>query len=244
MYYEVHGKGGRPLVLLHGGMTTIELSFSNILQTLAKDRQVIAVEQQGHGRTGDLDRPLSYEQMADDTAALLKSIGVKDADIFGYSDGGIVGLRLATHYPELVHKLAIMGSYTKNEGATPESLQAMQMLTADFLPESMSQPYKSIAPDPSKWPILVEKVKQLGLGFKGWADEDIRSITDPVLIMLGDQDIVKPEHAVEMFRMIPKAQLYVAPATLHYPGLLAEPDKLVNALTTFYTTDPQAVPGH
>lgn len=244
MYYEVHGEGGRPLVLLHGGMTTIELSFASILPELAKDRQVIAVEQQGHGRTADIDRPLSYAQMADDTAALLKSINVKDADVFGYSDGGIVGLRLAAQYPDLVHKLAIAGSYTKNEGVTAESLQAMQMLSADYLPESMSEPYKSVAPNPENWPVLVEKVKQLGLGFKGWSDNEIRSIEDPVLVMLGDKDIVTPEHGVEMFRMIPKAQLYIAPNTTHYPGLFADPDQLTDSLTTFYTTDPQPAAGH
>ena len=114
MYYEIHGSG-EPLVILHGGMSTIG-AFYRILPALAKSRQIIAVEQQGHGHTADIDRPFSFEQMADDTAALLPQLGVKKADVFGYSDGGMVALEMAIRHPELIRKLAISSAVYNMDG--------------------------------------------------------------------------------------------------------------------------------
>jgi pimeloyl-ACP methyl ester carboxylesterase len=214
MYYEIHGVG-TPLVLLHGGLMTIDSSFSKILPSLAKSWQVIAVEQQGHGHTADRDRPLTYEQMADDTATLLKSLKIENADFFGYSDGGNVALGIAIRHSELVRKLAIAGVNYNNDGLYPEVIEFMKNAKAEDVGPEMQNAYVSVAPRPENWPTLVRKVMDMTLKWKGWRVEDLRSIKAPVLIMIGDADIVKPEHAVEMVRLVPQSQLAVLPGTDH-----------------------------
>ncbi len=161
MYYEIHGEG-KPLVLLHGAFGTAE-GWANVLPTLAKKRRVIIIEQQGHGHTGDRDLPLSYERMAEDTAALLQQIHVQGADVFGYSDGGVVGLRLAMKHPELVGKLAILGSHaaTIKDAYEPTAYAQFMSLPDDFAPAVLKDPYDRVAPDKSKWPVLVRKIKAL-----------------------------------------------------------------------------------
>jgi pimeloyl-ACP methyl ester carboxylesterase len=215
MYYEIHGEG-EPLLLLHGGLTSITTSFGYMIPTLAKTRKVIAVEQQGHGHTADIDRPLSYLQMAHDTAALLQQLNIQNADIFGYSDGGNVGIGLAIHYPELVRKLAIGGTNYNNDGVAPEIVEFMRNASAEELGPEMRDMYASEAPNPEDWPIVVDKVMKLGAEFEGWPSEEVASIQAPTLVMIGDADIVLPEHAVEMFRLIPHANLAVLPATDHF----------------------------
>ena len=165
MYYEIQGTG-KPLVVLHGAF-----GWATIYPTLAKNRQVIAVELQGHGHTADIDRPLTYEQMADDTAALLKQLKIERADFFGYSMGGNVALAIAIHHPDLVDRVAINGSYFgKLEDAfEPASLKQFQSLPADSAPAVLKDPYDKVAPDPKQWPVLVAKVKKAGLEFKGFA---------------------------------------------------------------------------
>jgi pimeloyl-ACP methyl ester carboxylesterase len=194
MYYEVHGTG-KPLVLLHGAF-----GWATTYPALAKDRQQIAVELQGHGHTADIDRPLTYEQLADDTAALLKHLKIEQADIFGYSMGGTVGLGVAIRHPKLVRKLVINGShYGKIEDAfEPETLKQFKSLSADFAPKMLKDPYDKVAPDPKQWPTLVTKVRTMGLEFKGYAREGMQSIKAHVLITIGDRDAVRPEHAVEI----------------------------------------------
>ncbi len=212
MYYEIHGTG-KPLVVLHGAF-----GWATVYPTLAANRQVIAVELQGHGHTADIDRPLTIEQMADDTAALLKHLKIEQADFFGYSMGGNVALAVAIRHPNLVGRLAINGShYGRMEDAyEPEAFQQFQSLPADFAPAVLKDPYDKVAPDPKQWPVLVAKVKKMGLEFKGFAREDMKSIKAQVLITLGDRDGVRPEHAVEMFRLIPNAQLAVFPGGDHF----------------------------
>lgn len=231
MYYEIRGTG-RPLVLLHGGLTTIETSFGKALPSLAQTWQVIAVEQQAHGRTADVDRPLSFEQMADDTAALLRRIGIQQADFFGYSDGGNVALGLAIRHPGLVRKLAIAGTNYNNDGLYPEILEFLRHANAEDMPSELRDAYTRVAPRPEDWPTLVAKVARLGVEFQGWRPEDIRSIEAPTLVMIGDADIVRPEHAVELFRLLPHAQLAVLPGTDH--GMrLDQPEWLLSMLTAF-----------
>lgn len=231
MYYEIHGTG-RPLVLLHGGLTTIDTSFGKALPSLAQTWQVIAVEQQAHGHTADIDRPLSFEQMADDTAALLRHIGVKQADFFGYSDGGNVALGIAIRHPDLVHKLAIAGTNYNNDGLYPEILEFLRHANAEDMPAVLRGAYTRVAPKPEDWPTLVAKVARLGVDFQGWRPEDIRSIKAPALVMIGDADIVRPEHAVELFRLLPHAQLAVLPGTDH--GMrLDHPEWLLSMLAAF-----------
>jgi pimeloyl-ACP methyl ester carboxylesterase len=228
MYYEVHGTG-RPLVLLHGAF-----GWATVYPTLAKGRQVIAVELQGHGHTADIDRPLTCEQMADDTAALLRHLKIEQADVFGYSMGGTVGLALAIRHPKLVRKLIINGSpYGKIEDAwEPETVKGMKGLPPDFAPPLFKEPYDKVAPDPKQWPTLVAKVKAMVLGFQGFAPEDMKSIKAHVLIAQGDRDGVRPEHAVEMFRLIPNAQLAVFPGADHFL-LWQHPDKLLPTVAAF-----------
>jgi pimeloyl-ACP methyl ester carboxylesterase len=228
MYYEIHGTG-RPLVLLHGAF-----GWATVYPALAKDRQVIAVELQGHGHTADIDRPLTYEQLADDTAALLKELKIEQADFFGYSMGGTVALGVAIRHPKLVRKLAINGSLSgKMEDAyEPETVKQFKSLPSDFAPPLLKGPYDKVAPDPKQWPTLVAKIKKMGLEFKGFAREDLKSIQAPVLITIGDRDGVRPEHAVEMFRLIPNAQLAVFPGADHFL-LWQSPEKLLSTIAAF-----------
>jgi len=212
MYYEIHG-AGKPLVLLHGAF-----GYAAVYPTLAKNRQVIAVELQGHGHTADIDRPLTIENMADDVAALLKHLKIERADIFGYSMGGNVALGVAIRHPGLVGKVAINGShYSKMEDAyEPATFQQFKSIPADFAPSVLKGPYDKVAPDPKQWPALVAKIKKMGLESRGFAREDLKSIKAPFLITLGDRDGVRMEHAVEMFRLIPNAQLAVFPGGDHF----------------------------
>jgi pimeloyl-ACP methyl ester carboxylesterase len=223
MYYEIHGTG-RPLVLLHGAF-----GVATVFPTLARNRQVIAVELQGHGHTADIDRPLSYEEMADDTAALLKQLNIEQADFFGYSMGGNVAIALAIRHPKLVRKLVVVGShYGRTEDAyDPEVLAQFKSLPPDFAPPVLKDPYDKVAPDPKQWPVLVAKIKKMDLDFKGFARDDMRAIKAHVLVTVGDRDAPRPEHALEMFRLIPNSQLFVYPGGDHFilwtntEGLLA-----------------------
>src|SRR5262249_14151814 len=153
-------------------------------------RRVIAIEQQGHGHTADIDRPLTYEQMAEDTNALLEKLGVARADFFGWSDGGAVALRVAMRHPERVHKLVVLSSGYDNEGQRAEDVEAMAGLTPEMIPPMFHDAYARVAPDPAKWPTLVDKIKDLALSFKGWSKDEVRAVKVPVLLMLGDRDLV------------------------------------------------------
>lgn len=228
MYYEVRG-AGRPLVLLHGAF-----GWATVYPALAKNRQVIAVELQGHAHTADVDRPLSFEQMADDMAALLKHLKIEQADFFGYSMGGNVALAIAIRHPKLVGKVAVNGSNSGKiedvyEKATFEQFKNMP---AEFAPPMLKGPYDKVAPNPKHWPVLVDKVKKMGLEFKGFAREDMKSIKAPVLITLGDRDVVRTEHAVEMFRLIPNAQLAVIPGGDHF-SIWMSPEKVLAPVASF-----------
>lgn len=226
MYYEIRGTGS-PLVLLHGSLTTIKTSFGRILPSLAKTRQVIAVEQQAHGRTADIDRPLSYEQMAEDTTELLRQLGIEKADFFGYSMGAAIALQIAVKYPGLVSKLVAVSVSYNNDGLYPEVLAGEEKMKPEDLDGTEWQKtYARIAPNPENWHILIEKEKQLTKEFEGWTPEDIKSIKAPSLIIIGDSDIIRPEHAVEIFRLLgggvagdltglPRSRLAVLPGTTH-----------------------------
>lgn len=228
MYYEIHGTG-RPLVILHGAF-----GWATVFPALAKDRQVIAIELQGHGHTADVDRPLSFEQMADDTAALLEQLQIPQADFFGYSMGGNVALAVAIRHPQLVRKLIVNGSNSGKieEAYEPESFKQFQSLPAEFAPPMLKSAYDKVAPDPSQWPALVAKIKKMGLEFQGFSREDMQAIRAHVLIALGDRDGVRPEHAVEMFRQIPNSQLAIFPGADHFL-IFQNPDKLMPVVVAF-----------
>jgi pimeloyl-ACP methyl ester carboxylesterase len=240
MYYEIHGSGGVPLVMLHGSFGTIEL-WGPLLETLAQTRQVIAVEQQAHGHTADIDRPLRYEHMADDTAALLRRLGIERADVFGYSMGGYTALQLVMRHPELVRKqVVVSASYTK-DGVYPEVWEALATLPPEVFagsPEEAS--YLRHAPNPEDFPTLIEKNQELEAQEFSWPAEEIAAIEAPTLLVYGDADIVRPEHAAELYRLLgggvpgdfvglPADQLAILPGTTHV-GVVREGADLLLAI--------------
>lgn len=231
MYYEIYGaRQGTdlPLVLLHGAHSSIQPDFALMLPLFAKTRQVIAIEQQAHGHTADIDRPLTYEQMADDTFALLQHIGIEKADLFGYSFGGEVAMRVARRHPEMVRKVIAAGGTSYNmEGLHPGMAGGMDEMPVDALDGTpWKEAYDKVAPNPGDWYALVGKIKALDHTYQGWTPEQLQALKAPHLIMIGDSDIVRPEHVVEMFRIfgggvigdlvgVPASQLAILPGTTH-----------------------------
>jgi pimeloyl-ACP methyl ester carboxylesterase len=226
MYYEVHGTG-EPLVLLHGAFSAIGTSFGNVLPKLAESRQVIAFEMQAHGHTADIDRPLSMEQMADDTVSALQHLGIENTDFFGFSMGAAIALQVAIRHPEVVRKL-VLASITYNEsGVHPGLMDGL----AEMKPEMMygspwHEEYMQIAPHPEDFATLFAKKTQMDREIQDLPAEAIEEIDAPTLLIIGDSDIVRPEHAVEMFRLLgggvmgdlaglPASQLAVLPGTTH-----------------------------
>jgi pimeloyl-ACP methyl ester carboxylesterase len=231
MYYEMYGSG-QPLVLLHGGMTTLE-DFSLVLPSLARTRQVIAFERQGHGHTADIDRPFSLEQWADDLAALLKYLNIEQSDIFGYSTGGTVALALALRHPTMVRKLVLASAIYNSEGYSPGILEGLKHMKAENLPAIMREMYMKVAPRPQDWEALVEKSAKAATTFTGWQKKEIRTISAPTLVMVGDSDTVRTEHAVELHRLIPHAKLAVLPATDHIAILSQRAEWIVEMISEF-----------
>jgi len=236
MYYEIHGTvnaNNPPLVLLHGGGSTIETSFGKVLPALANSRQVIAFEQQGHGRTADIvDRPFTFEQSADDTAGLLRYLNIGKADFFGYSNGGHIALQMAISHPDLVRKLVIESAMFQRDGSDPGFWKSFEHAKLDDMPPELQKAYLGVAPHPEDLPTFFAKSVQRMLNFKGWTPVDIQSINAPTLVMVGDHDIVRPEHAVLMFRLLPNAQLAVLPGTDHMT-IVNRSDWLVPMIETF-----------
>jgi pimeloyl-ACP methyl ester carboxylesterase len=215
LYYEIHGSGGTPLVLLHGGGSTIETSFGKVLAPLAKGRQVIAFEQQGHGRTADVDRPFTFEQSAEDTVALLEHLKIQRADFYGYSNGGNIALQIAFRHPERVRKLIVASAMVKRDGFDPSIWESLKHATPENMPAELREAYLKVAPNPQDLPTFVTKCAKRMLEFKDWRLEDLQSIQAPTMILVGDTKDVRPEHAVEMFRLLPHAQLAIFPGTDH-----------------------------
>jgi pimeloyl-ACP methyl ester carboxylesterase len=231
MYYEIHGTrqgADLPLVLLHGAFSSIEPDFGAMIPIFARSRQVIAIEQQGHGHTADIDRPLRYEHMADDTVALLQYLGIEKADLFGYSFGGNVVMKIAYHHPEMARKLVLAGGTSYNlEGLHPSIMENVTELPPEALDGTpWKEAYDKVAPNPADWATLVAKKNEMDRHYQGWTPEQIQSIKAPILIIIGDSDIVRPEHVVDMFRLVgggvvgdlaglPASQLAILPGTTH-----------------------------
>jgi pimeloyl-ACP methyl ester carboxylesterase len=243
MYYEVHG-AGKPLVLLHGAFNTINTAFGQLIPALSKTRQVIAVELQGHGRTGDIDRPFSFESMADDVAALLKFLKRDSADIFGYSMGGGVAQQLAIRHPQLVRRLIITSSVYKYEGWSPETRAILPILTPEMFESTpIKQEYDKLAPDPKHWKEFINKMKKFVTTTYDFGADKIKAIKSPTLIIIGDGDGVLPEHAVEMYRLrggsymvdfgpIHAAQLAILPGSSHI-SVMMQTDWLLSMVVPF-----------
>ncbi len=212
MYYEVHGPaGGVPLVLLHGGGSTIDVTFSRVLPVLAQGRRVIAVEEQGHGRTTDRAAPVSFETSADDVAELLLRLGVAEADLFGFSNGASVALQVAIRHPEVVRKLVFASAMTRRDGAQPQLWEFMQHADFSNMPQPLKNAFLRVNPDTAQLRAMHDKDAERMRSFEDVPDELLRSVQAPTLIVVGDRDIVKPEHAVELSRLLPEARLLVLP---------------------------------
>ncbi len=210
MYYESYGPArGVPLLLLHGGGSTIDVTFGRILPFLARDRRVIAVEEQAHGRTSDRDAPLSFATSADDVAALLDQLRIEQADVFGFSNGASVGLQIAIRHPRAVRKLVFASSMTKKHGAQPQLWKFMQSADISNMPQPLKDAFLRVNPDPAKLKVMHDKDAERMRHFQDVPDADLRALRVLTLILLGDHDIVKPEHALELTHLIPDARLLI-----------------------------------
>jgi pimeloyl-ACP methyl ester carboxylesterase len=210
MYYEIHGDG-TPLVLIHGGGSTILTSFSKILPLLATHYKVIAVELQAHGHTNDRDSPESFEQDADDVAALLQFLKINKAHILGFSNGGNTTMQIAIRHPELVNKIVPVSAFYKREGMIPGFFEGMQSATIKNMPELLKNYYLQIYNDQKGLQTMFDKDRQRMLDFKDWSDETLRSIKAATLLMVADNDVMTKEHTVKMSRLIPNARLAILP---------------------------------
>jgi pimeloyl-ACP methyl ester carboxylesterase len=212
MYYEVHGrKDGVPLVLLHGGGSTIDVTFGRVRPAFAGTRRVIAVEEQGHGRTTDRDAPVTFESSADDVAALLRYLKVETADIFGFSNGASVALQVAIRHPRLVRKLVFASSMTKRAGARPEFWEFMKQADFSNMPRPLKDAFLRVNPDVQQLKTMHDKDAARMRSFNDVPDDSVRSVRASTLIVIGDRDIVRPEHAVELTRLIAGARLLILP---------------------------------
>ena len=213
MYYEVHGRrDGAPLVLLHGGGSTIDVTFGRILPLFAQRRRVIAVEEQGHGRTSDRDQPVAFESSADDVAALLRHLDVARADLLGFSNGGSIALQVAIRHPDLVRTLVFASSFTRRAGARPHLWEFMRQAEFANMPQPLKDAFLRVNPDPKKLRTMHDKDAERMRGFVDVPDDLVRSVRARTLIVIGDQDIVAPEHAIELTRLVAGARLLILPA--------------------------------
>ena len=249
LYYEIHGSG-EPLMLLPGGFETVE-AMGEIVPQLAATRRVIGVELQGHGHTADIERPLRFELMADDIAALIRHLGLERTDIFGFSLGGGVGLQTAIRHPEVVRKLALASTPFRKDGWYPEVLAGMASISVEtFAGTPIHEEYLKTSPRPEAWPTFVAKVRQLLSEDYDWA-EDVAALKTPILIMVGDADSIRLAHIVEFFGLLgggkadgdmnglSPAQLAVLPATTHvgwappFHGIMTRTELLLPIITEF-----------
>lgn len=248
LYYEIHGQG-EPLLLLHGGLNNVAL-LGDTLPQLATTRQVIAVDLQGHGRTADIDRPLRYELMADDMAALIHHLGFAQVDVMGYSLGGGTALRTAIQHPALVRKLVLVSVTYQRSGSYPEVVAAMEQMSGAAAPFMQGAPiyqsYRQVSPTPDNFPQLLDKLGDLLRQPYDWSTE-VAGLTMPVLLVFADADSVMASHMIEFYQLLgggqrdagwdgahkPTAQLAILPGQTHY-DIFAAP-LLVSMVTPFLT---------
>lgn len=242
MYYEVYGKG-KPIVLLHGSYMTIPLNWAHIIPLMAKDRKVIVAEMQGHGRTKDISRAISYESMADDVSGLLKHLKVDSADILGYSMGGGVAFQMAVRHPEQVRRLIVLSGTYAHDGWWPDVEASFNTITADmFKGSAIEKQYDSLGNDPAHFPAFVKKVINIDLKPYNWSEE-VKNIQAPIFMAIGDADGVRYEHALELFRAkgggkmgdlhgLPQSRLAILPSTTHI-GMMQQTDVLIPMINDF-----------
>lgn len=221
MYVEEHGNGP-PLLLLHGGGSTVQTSFGAILPTLARTRHVIAPEQQALGHTGDRPGPLSFEQMADDTAALLAHLGVAETDVMGFSNGGVVAMQLAIRHPRLVRRLILCSSFFARAGMPPQFWQGFGHATMADMPAPLRAAFVAAAPNQADVPARFAKQVALMEGFRDIPEASLRAIAAKSLVIVGDHDVMSVEHSAQLSRLLPHGELAVLPGSVHgtYLGAL------------------------
>lgn len=211
-YYEVHGSGA-PLVLLHGGILTIDLNWADLLPLLAH-RRVVAIELQGHGHTADTDRAMTIAALADDVAAVLDHLDVPRADVLGFSLGAMVATQLAVAHPDRVERAVIASASFRPEGDVDFAERPELLPTQDDFAR-MAQAYAAVAPDPGHFEEFFAKTGRMVQSFPGWSDEEIGSITARTLVLVGDTDFVSVEHALTMVGLLRDGALAVLPDTTH-----------------------------
>ncbi|MCN0153369.1 alpha/beta fold hydrolase [Salinispora arenicola] len=255
IWYEWHG-AGRPLVLLHGGFGSTEM-FAPLLPVLTERRSVLAVDLQGHGRTADVDRPLRYESLADDVAALTAQLGLTEVDVLGYSLGGGVALRTAIQYPGLVNRLVVVSAPCRRQGWYPETLAAMARQDEAVGERMRGTPahrrYHRVAPRPADWPRLWAKSGELLRRDYDWSAE-VAALVLPILLVFADADSVTTAHMAEFFGLLggghrdagwdgtgrSAARLAVLPGLTHY-DILSSP--ALPAAVLPFLTHPAGPPG-
>jgi len=210
MYYEIHGQG-KPLVLIHGGGSTIQTTFGRIIPLLAKHRQLIAVELQAHGHTNDRDTDLSFQQDADDVAALLDHLKIPKADLLGFSNGGQTAIEIAIRHPELVNKIILASTFYKRSAVVPEFWEGFDKATLNDMPQALHEGYLAANNSAEGLQNMFNKDVQRMKSFKDWTDDQLRSIKAPTLIINANHDVGSAEHAVEMHRMVPGSELVIFP---------------------------------
>ncbi|MGY1829310.1 alpha/beta fold hydrolase [Geodermatophilus sp. SYSU D01180] len=261
MYFEVHGPAGEPaagpVLLLHGAYMSAG-DLGPLVSALAATREVVVPDLQAHGRTADVDRPITYEGLADDAAALLAHLGIERADVLGFSMGGAAALQVAVRHPGVVRTLVVVSASHSSEGMQPELLEMIPTITPEaFAGTPMEEGYRALAPDPDHFPVLVQKLKTLDETPFDWSAEDIRGITAPTLVVAGDADAVRAESAVELFRLLgggamgdlaglPRARLAILPGTTHFippgSGVLDRLDWLLPVVLALFDEPPGGTP--
>jgi pimeloyl-ACP methyl ester carboxylesterase len=211
MYYELHGTDGFPLVLVHGGGSTITTTFGRILPLLARTHRVIAVEVQAHGHTRDIDRPFTFTQDADDIAALLDSLHVAQADVFGFSNGGTTALQVGIRHPAKVRRLIIASSNYKRDGMVDGFWEMMEKGTFADMPQIYKDEFRKIDPSEAGVHAMHDRDLKRMLAFRDIPDREIESVQAPTLVIDGDRDVVRVEHALTLSRLLPRARLCILP---------------------------------
>jgi pimeloyl-ACP methyl ester carboxylesterase len=254
MYYEIHGEG-KPLVVLHGSYMTIDMNWGHLLPELVKNRKVIALEMQGHGRTADRKSEFTYPQLADDVAGLLKHLKIDSADVLGYSLGGTVALETAIRHPEIVNKLIIISSVYKLEGWVKAARDLFPTITADMFENTpLKTEYDRLAPDKSHWREFIAKGVRLDSKDFDLGAENVRAIKSPALLISGDNDGVDQKHLVEMYSLfdggvmgdiagLPKSQLAIIPGMTHV-NLIMQTEQLSSLINAFLNPPAQTAKQH
>ena len=220
MYYEIYGSG-KPLVLIHGGGGSILCDYKEIISRLENKFQLIGIDLQNHGRTDHRDISETFEQDADDVAALLKELNIEKASFWGFSNGGSTVMQLAHRHPKIIDKLIVASAFYKKNGMMDGFFESMIDVTLESMPESLKINFLNLNPDFSKLENMFDKDSKRMQTFEDWDEKILTSIKAPTLFISGDKDIIKPEHVVEMWRLVEGSQLMILPA-IHGSYMMAD----------------------